>query len=742
MKIKKITLNNFGIHRSLEFNTDSKPIIGLLGKNGSGKSTILDAVKYGLTGEIEGKIEDAVTVGAEKGFVELLIDKDGEEIKLKREVGKSSKKELYRNNKKVTSAKDIELAIEDLLAVDKNAMSNACFLKQGSLNELLFGTDSSREKLFIKLVNLSFCEKYAAIIDKKIQSVQSGVEDLQVLLDEVNTQRMDAVANKELLEKELSRTVDFSKILEAIDEHLLITSDLETIESDLQKTTLEVSTCKSELGSIFLGFNVKSRSELETKLQKLREDYEKLVGDKRDLIEQKNIKVKYDKSLEELTSTRKLIDVKKENLNTIELQIKDLILPDINVESISSKLAVITDKLQKRGEWLSLQHRQCEAIDNICVNCGLELKNAPSPDQMEKFREEFERDIGVKFELEDQLKEQKEKYEQYENTKNNLNSTKDILLAELKLLEENFQKVTNNIQELIGGASVEDPSLEITKLSENLESIKSTIQRCESSVSKVIELDTKISTSELLIVGKSKSLNLKYTKIKSIKETINSELVALDMESFIGLDESKLKLEITEQNKSRIEFQGRLKEANILLSNFNTKHSNLKQRVEENKDRLRLVEELKDIKHILSKKGLPRQFIDHKFDKLVNLTSNNLTILNSDFTVTKDTEKFLSFLFERFDGQDHVVLPMNRLSGGQKVRLCIAFLLAVQQELVPEVGFQTFDEPSTHLDEDGVERLCNMFKGLQDLLRCVNHQVWICDHNPLLEESFNKTLRL
>ena len=66
----------------------------------------------------------------------------------------------------------------------------------------------------------------------------------------------------------------------------------------------------------------------------------------------------------------------------------------------------------------------------------------------------------------------------------------------------------------------------------------------------------------------------------------------------------------------------------------------------------------------------------------------------------------------------------------------------MQKELVTEVGFQTFDEPSTHLDEEGVDRLCTLFKKLQELLDTAEHQVWVCDHNPALESSFNKTLIL
>lgn len=742
MKIKKIKLCNFGIHRDLEFDTESKPVIGLLGKNGSGKSTILDAVKYGLTGELEGKLEEAVTIGKKKGFVELTIDKNGEEIIIKREVGKTPKREFSRGGKKITAAKEIEAAVQELLSVDKSAMSNACFLKQGSLNELLFGTESSREKLFIKLVNLSFCDRYGSIIDKKIQGLQAGVEDLQSILDEVNTQRMESIANKELLEKDLSRTTDYSSVIDLIDELTKAQTQIDNIESEVKRMNSDLVQSKSELGSIYLGYNVTSRTELEQKLKGLRDEYTDLVSGKSALIEKKNLKIRYDSTLREITDTKSVIETKTSNLADIEKKITDLKVPDVAIESLTEELALINHEVQKKGEWLSMQHTQCEAVNNICVHCGLELKHAPTQKELEEIRKDFESQINKKFELDSQLEADQQKFQSYEYTKTELTNEKNTIIGEIKSLEDQFSKLTNAMQEVYAGASVDDPSEEISNLSKKTEGLQLAIKRCENSLSKVISLDSKLDTSESILLAKKKTIDLEYTKIKTLEGNIEKELTALDLATFIGIAHEKVKLEAIERNRERTEAKGRLKEANEQFQTLNKRYVELQARVEENKSRLKVVDELKEVKEILSRKGLPRAVVEHKFDKLVNLTANNLSILNSDFSVSKDPDTFLSFIFERFDGHEHVQLPMNRLSGGQKVRLCIAFLLAVQQELVPEVGFQTFDEPSTHLDEEGVERLCSMFKGLQDLLRCIDHQVWICDHNPLLEESFNSTLRL
>ena len=85
---------------------------------------------------------------------------------------------------------------------------------------------------------------------------------------------------------------------------------------------------------------------------------------------------------------------------------------------------------------------------------------------------------------------------------------------------------------------------------------------------------------------------------------------------------------------------------------------------------------------------------------------------------------------------------MSKLSGGQRVRLCTSFLLACQKELVSDVGLMTFDEPSTHLDSECVESLNTLFQELQQLFKGSDYQIWISDHHPKLETSFNKTLKL
>lgn len=84
----------------------------------------------------------------------------------------------------------------------------------------------------------------------------------------------------------------------------------------------------------------------------------------------------------------------------------------------------------------------------------------------------------------------------------------------------------------------------------------------------------------------------------------------------------------------------------------------------------------------------------------------------------------------------------DKLSGGQKVRLSIAFLLAVQQLVIPDLGFLVLDEPSTHLDEEARENLKELLINLGQQLEASDTQILVCDHAKELEPAFVNLIQL
>jgi DNA repair protein SbcC/Rad50 len=735
MLLTKLELSNFGIHRDLTFESGSNAVVGLLGKNGAGKSTILNAIKYAFTGEIDGTIEEAATYGHAKGHVEVAFIKNEKRGIIRRGVGKTPKRYLLWDGEELTNAKQIETKLGEILDVDKQAFSNACFLKQGSLNELLFGTESSREKLFIKLVNLSYCEKHKNTIELKIKNLTAGVEDLTSVIDEVVSQRTEAVDIKEEIEEELKEVTDYRKLLDALVTVKRHHEEEERILKDISDTRNEIAIHQKKIKNIENSYHVESSQAIKNLVYSVISEQEKLTTERVVAIQQVNLFRNYSSNFEKFESLQKQLKDNKTSREEALINFKKINNPVVVPESERSDLEKLHYELIQLSEWLTVQESLLgNETPDSCFKCGLKLhaENKVTEKDLEKLRNTVSEKAELKLLLSCKIKKIDDANDAILSAKANLDGLLKALEDQDKLLKDSLDTQGGKLAQFIEGAALSEDSLpsveDLTKIMEaNLEKIgeiKNIATEYDSAQSIVSRLTD-------LVAAKNKELQastLKYDTAKSYIKEIDDVDEAITM--YTGLQDS------------RLEAEGRLKQASEVFDKLNNRYTELQQRLDANKNKLQVADELKVIRDVLAKNGLPRVFIEQKFKQLAQVTADNLAVLNSDFTVDIDPDSFLSFVFDRFDGHDQIRLPMHKLSGGQKVRLCIAFLLAVQKELVTEVGFQTFDEPSTHLDEEGVERLCALFKRLQELLNTAEHQIWVCDHNPTLEESFNKTLTL
>lgn len=69
--------------------------------------------------------------------------------------------------------------------------------------------------------------------------------------------------------------------------------------------------------------------------------------------------------------------------------------------------------------------------------------------------------------------------------------------------------------------------------------------------------------------------------------------------------------------------------------------------------------------------------------------------------------------------------------------LGIAFLLAVQQLIIPELGILVLDEPSLHLHPSSAEHLRDLLSNYGQMLTKTESQILVCDHNPILFNGFS-----
>jgi len=145
-----------------------------------------------------------------------------------------------------------------------------------------------------------------------------------------------------------------------------------------------------------------------------------------------------------------------------------------------------------------------------------------------------------------------------------------------------------------------------------------------------------------------------------------------------------------------------------------------------------IIDELQMLKHTFSKSGLPGLYVSDRFSRLTAITNTNLSCMQANFSVRASLNEPLAFEFIRNDLPDVAWLDQSKLSGGQRVRLAVAFLTAVQQLVIPDVGLLVMDEPSTHLDAESVDSMRELLHTMSRQFKARDAQIIVCDHNPRL----------
>lgn len=188
--------------------------------------------------------------------------------------------------------------------------------------------------------------------------------------------------------------------------------------------------------------------------------------------------------------------------------------------------------------------------------------------------------------------------------------------------------------------------------------------------------------------------------------------------------------------------QGALEQARKHLQLTNVKLQELLAREDADRLRKELAAALSQIKEAFSRRGLPMTYVQYRYQQLIELANRNLSVLDATFVVEVDPTQLVSFNFRRTDDDSDALFSMSKLSGGQRVRLSIAFLLAVQQLIIPELGLLVLDEPTTHVNDEGVESLADLLQNLGAQLASSDAQIVVCDHDHRLERAFQLTIRL
>jgi exonuclease SbcC len=189
IRLRYLELRNYRKFRSsaIEF---PDGVIGILGQNGVGKSTLVEAVAWALYGNEKmivrtGKesIRNASAGANEDCAVNLVFDIAGDEYKLYRAMrGRSNAVDAsltVNGQLKASGEKAVTQAVEKLLGMDYKAFFISVFARQKELNALSILNPSERKKLVLRMLGIDRLDEVVVAIDRDLNAVKAELETLQ-----------------------------------------------------------------------------------------------------------------------------------------------------------------------------------------------------------------------------------------------------------------------------------------------------------------------------------------------------------------------------------------------------------------------------------------------------------------------------------------------------------------------------------------------------------------------------------
>lgn len=827
MKILEIRINNIGRHKRLH-NKFNAAVVGLLGPNGCGKSTVLSVLKYLFTGLLDQPQETYIRNGGAKEEIKYgegyaKFEQNGMVGEIYRRVGSPAQRWLVWEGVKYTKAADIESKLTEIFGADKYAMSQI-FVAQGDLDKFLFGKQSDREDMFVKLLLLGHINKVADAIAIKLQTLNKELTDFTLVTDELQAQKNALEIALADIETELTTREDLSSVISVLSSLQFISEDVRKlnneqrgIEADIlrkenafkdwlssntkwedfsedpawaRNMSSSVETLGREVADIEHMLKVQSRlNNTKQRILKLEASNE-LARTARSTIPS-DIVDRYNAACSMLASVREYEDrvVKAQQAaKDLETARQEHLITQHQLTQIpDSSCSLAEEKLQKSIREAEKTHLRYSVLKHVhdghsstcpvCDSSNINQEDVPArlaaaeaaanraadelarakviSSKLANTREAYRRaydmatsnlaDKAKNFaesnpgeppcdknsdELQKDLDNIKVSIERYDSLTIDIKS-RDAAIEELRTTQLELEAELSSYQHEVSEELFRRKLDELLACKSELQLYNSLLEKINEHDSDIKDLRIKHSESKSRVASQLKEFDSLYAELP------HHILVNLNKS---GIDNTKAHAE--EQQKERQAKLGEKvqlqKQADELLQRV-TDLENAKDR---DREKQKLIDELRRLKEAFSRGGITTLLMRDRFAQLSELAQRNLEIMNANFVVYPDEHKLVTLNFVRTDDDTGAVFSQEKLSGGQRVYLTIAFLLAIQQLVVPELSFLLLDEPSLHLDPEAKSSLADLLGNLNAQLDNAEAQVIVSDHAPELESAFGDIIRL
>jgi len=788
MTLTKLELINFKRYRQKEFNF-TLGLTGLLGKNGSGKSTIFEAIIFALYGESDTNrelLKNSECEDKEPVEVSLYFDIVGKEYLVKRELrGKSltAKANLYDGSGELiaTSVKEVNAQIVKLIGMNKEAFSNTVYASQKQLSALSTLKSEERKKIIRKLLGLEKIDKIEKELIYKIRELKRDIKSFGELLispeelDNINKQIADT---KELLEQntkelkelnkqELQAQEKVKKALQKLEEQQRLKESFNKLNSTISQLKLNTENTTKNLQQVEQNLNnllkdqdffnankelIKSFKELESQILKHQKDKEQNLKKEGLLKEQASLR-------EELKALR--LDIKKLTANIAKKKPleEEKVKLELKLKELEGKLATL--EAQERVN-LKEQAQAQALIDNTAkqLNKIKSLgKESKCPTCTRALLDEYDSVVNslsstINNITNTTLKSVSNSLQEIIKQKQNINL--QIQTTRAKLQELNNQITTLTSQESELKRREERHNQVLSKGLQNKKELESLVGlKYEKELhQKLIEQKAKIEPTYNKLLSTQKlleqipKLKTDKTELEANLEKLNNQLKIKNLElkehSFSQEQESKAKLAYQEALKAKEVLHNSIKQAEVNRAKLNGEISNLNSTLEQNSKQLAKLK-VKEIDRDDYEK-LKLFLVEFK-SKINSQITPRISKIASDmfYEVTQGKYQLIEVDndFNFFIYDEGKKYPIERFSGGEIDLANLILRIAISKTLNElntntNIGFLAFDEIFGSQDENRRYAIMESFNKISENYR----QIFLISHDKEIKEMFEFVIEL
>lgn len=257
MKVNKIAIDGFkSFYHRTEINfEDMRGLWRISGDVGAGKTTIGEAIMYGLFGDIKGKNNaDLVSWGLKKGFIEVWCESAGREIYIKREFRLQGQASLYVtvNGDELifTNKRDAQGQLErDYYDISRLTLELLCIVSFNNFKSITTLNTADTKKFLDQVFGFYIITQYADVIKEfrgksfdTEHEIRNSINNIQMQID-----KLIEMSNKTRIDGDMDKTMKdmkgaIAKQDEAKEKFTTFQTEQNKLLRDLHSKLMEIKT--------------------------------------------------------------------------------------------------------------------------------------------------------------------------------------------------------------------------------------------------------------------------------------------------------------------------------------------------------------------------------------------------------------------------------------------------------------------------------------------------------------------